>query len=354
MIKSLVKFLVGLVTTTVIYTYLHYSEAGIPPDTKYITSRLIVMVGIAAIAVWLLGLSSKILTKWINWNKKTALRFVSGIVINVPLLYGLCAGSYEALKYFKPFWTQVFGHLKSDELGIKLQILLFVVVFIHSISDLMIFSYKQFATGQIESVRLTRRQYQLQFEALKSQLSPHYLFNCLNTISSLVYTNPEDAETFIRKLVQTYQYILNTKDEKLVSLSRELEFIRAYNYLLKIRYPEGLGIEIEIPESVQETVLPPLTLQMLIENAVKHNDLSEKRPLRIKVSIDENEMLTVSNSKNERKLKAHSFHIGLQNIRSRYQFFTEKSIEIINEDLFQVTLPLLTNNQQLHEEGLHS
>lgn len=354
MFNILLRFSLSLVAGIGIYFYLHYSETGTFSSSEQLPKVFAVLVITSGVAGHLLTLSSRTLTRLIGWKKHTVTRFVTGLVVNSALMYLVILVAYQGLKTMDELWLEVFGVFQSEEISLKLLILLFVIIFVHSIFDLTIFSYRQFATGQIESVKLARRQYQLQFEALKSQLSPHYLFNCLNTISSLIYTSPESAETFIRKLVQTYQYILNTKDERLVTLNRELEFVRAYNYLLKIRYPEGLSIDLDIPETVMDTLLPPLTLQMLIENAVKHNDLSEQQPLEIRIGLDDKQLLSVTNTKNEKKMKAHSFNIGIENIKNRYRFFTEKSVQIINDDLFKVGLPLLNLNSKHIEEGIYS
>ena len=344
----------SVLTGTGIYVYLYYSESGLLPGIEALPYIISIIAPCSLIMSYLLTSLSRFLTRMISWQKYMGVRFFLGLILNMIILYFALVAIFESLKLSDSIWMPLFEVMQSDELGLKLVTLLFVLVFVHSIFDMTIFSYRQYASGQIESVKLARRQYQLQFEALKSQLSPHYLFNCFNTISSLIYTNPEDAEIFIRKLVQTYQYILNTRDERLVSLSRELEFVRAYNYLLKIRYPDELFIHVDIPENVLDTQIPPLALQMLIENAVKHNDLSDQNPLNIKIHLDKQHLLTVSNTRHEKRLKEHSFNIGIDNIKKRYGFFTERSIEIINGELFKVCLPLLNSQKERHEKGIYA
>jgi len=184
---------------------------------------------------------------------------------------------------------------------------------------------------------------ELQFEALKSQLSPHYLFNCLNTISSLVHRDPKLTESFIRRLAQTYQYILNTKNRKLVKLAEEIEFVKAYNYLLRVRFEEALKINIDLPEELLASDVPPLTLQILVENAVKHNVISEESPLEISIKADP-QTVTVSNNLTRRADVENSFKVGLENIKKRYEFFTEIPVRVVNNELFEVQLPVLNPN----------
>jgi LytS/YehU family sensor histidine kinase len=204
-----------------------------------------------------------------------------------------------------------------------------------------LYSYKQYAVTQIESIQSERKQLELQFEALKGQISPHYLFNSLNTISSLIYKDPQSAEQFVRRLAQTYQYILSTQSKKYVTLAEEIDFVQSYYYLLKIRFQQALTVEINLPASIMASQIPPLTLQMLVENAVKHNSINPDNPMFIYISALDNTQLRISNTKNEPKELAPSFKIGLENIKKRYEFFTDRKIEITDADKFMVSLPIL-------------
>ena len=225
--------------------------------------------------------------------------------------------------------------------AIKMAIIAMISVIIYSIVYFALFSYNQYAVVQIESVQLERRQLNLQFEALKSQLSPHYLFNCLNTISSLVYKDAGQAEVFIRRLAQTYKYILSTNNQRLVEVVKEVEFVKSYYYLLKVRYENSFDLEINLPENIMFSKLPPLTLQILVENAVKHNVFSRDNPLEVNIGSNDENMIKVSNTKTEKPADTSSFRVGLSNIKSRYKFFTESDIEIIDDDSFTVNLPVL-------------
>jgi LytS/YehU family sensor histidine kinase len=248
----------------------------------------------------------------------------------------------------KSFWKAL--DWNDADLKWKMGILLITVVFIYNVVYALLYSYQHYAIAQIETLRNERKQLELQFEALKSQISPHYLFNSLNTISSLLFKDLPSAEQFIRRLAQTYQYILSTQDKKYVLLKDEVDFVQSYYYLLRIRFQQQLSVEINLPSGIMNSRIPPLTLQMLVENAVKHNQLTGDKKLFIYITSQDNLYLKIINTKTTEVNDAHSFQVGLENIRKRYQYFTDRKIEIKDEDKFTVSLPVLDHRQKLIEQ----
>lgn len=328
------------------FVYLHYSEKGTFPVLSQNVSGLLLSVALGAMAGFTAYALNHLLDKWIPWKSSFAVRFLVGYIAQVIgvtiILFGLSSVLLETLGS-SVFWK---GFSLSDEdLKWKLLILILVSSFIYKVIYTLLFSYKQYAVTQIETVQNERRQLELQFEALKSQLSPHYLFNSLNTISSLIYNDPQTAEQFIRRLALTYQYILSTQHKKYVLLLDEIEFVQSYYYLLRIRFQQSLTLEINLPASVMNSPIPPLTLQLLVENAVKHNTISQDKPLFIYISSVDNTELRVSNTKNESEQASASFRIGLENIRKRYQFFTNRKIEVKDDEKFIVSLPVIKLKQ---------
>ena len=223
---------------------------------------------------------------------------------------------------------------------IKIAILFFILILIYEVIYFALYSYYSYATLQIETVKQERKQIELQLNALKSQLSPHFLFNSLNTISSLAFKNKKKAERFIRRLANMYDYTLKSYNSKLISLSEELSFVNSYLFLLETRFENKFKCSITISENLLESKIPPLTLQMLIENAVKHNQLSKKIPLEISITTDEN-YITIQNNLTEKQEKITSFNIGLKNINSRYLLLSNKGIIVINNNSFTVKIPIL-------------
>ena len=233
------------------------------------------------------------------------------------------------------------------ETSIKILIITFIGVLINSIIDFALYSYNQYAIVQIDAAKAARRQLKLQFEALRSQLSPHYLFNSLNTISSLIFKDPDLAEDFIRRLASTYQYILNNNHKQFVTLAEEVEFVKSYDYLLKVRFENNLQLEINLPPNIMDSKIPPLTMQMLVENAVKHNVITKDQPLSIYIHAIDNTDIKITNTKTHAPSDISSFNIGLENIKKRYSYFTNKTVEIEDTQKFSVKLPVISTN--LHQ-----
>lgn len=199
----------------------------------------------------------------------------------------------------------------------------------------------------IEAEQLKTERFAQQYQSLKDQLNPHFLFNSLNVLNNLVYDNPDTASRFIRQLSKIYRYVLDVQHEELVPLDREIEFAENYLSLQKIRFEEGLQYKIKVGKNTDH-YLPPLSLQLLLENAIKHNVASMANPLHIDIDIEGNN-LTVKNSLQlKSSLPEESAGIGLSNIRKRYDLLSSDAISIANENgFFAVRLPLLklTENQ---------
>lgn len=193
----------------------------------------------------------------------------------------------------------------------------------------------------IEAEQLRTEKIASKYQSLKDQLNPHFLFNCLNVLSSLVYEDADKSVAFIQKLSKIYRYVLEVQKDELVELDKELGFAKNYLELQKIRFGENLQFSIHVI-AVDGYLLPPLSLQLLLENAIKHNILSQKDPLFIQILQKENE-LWISNSFQPKSSQSESSTgVGLENIRLRYQHLSSKNIEVTQgENEFIVRLPLL-------------
>jgi len=175
---------------------------------------------------------------------------------------------------------------------------------------------------------------------LKNQVNPHFLFNTLNALTSLIYEDREKAVRFINKFSDVYRYVLESKDKEVVSIEEELEFVRAYSFLLQTRYEENISIE--IPEERIHGYIPPMALQLLVENAIKHNVISDEHPLFLKIRMDDQHIRVENNITETRENYDQHKGIGLKNILSRFEILTEKPVKIEKDDLqFRVILPVL-------------
>jgi sensor histidine kinase YesM len=194
---------------------------------------------------------------------------------------------------------------------------------------------------ELENEVLKRENLNAMHETLKQQVNPHFLFNSLNTLKSLTKNNPDQAVKFIGELASVYRYMLIHQDKKVVTLGEELDFMRSYLYLLKIRFGEAICTDTQVPDSVLENTMPPNTLQLLIENAVKHNALSIGKPLHISIFVREG-YLTVQNNLRAKSVLPASSQLGLNNISSRYLLLKGKDIVIRKIDNnFLVQLPII-------------
>ncbi|WP_172435939.1 sensor histidine kinase [Sediminicola luteus] len=191
-----------------------------------------------------------------------------------------------------------------------------------------------------ETERLKRKAILAELESLKNQTNPHFLFNALNSLTHLVKQDQNTAIMFIEQLSQTYRYILKAKDQHVVTLSEELEFLRHYLFLIQQRFGDKLQLSLDLPTSVHQHQLPVLALQPLVENAIKHNEVSKAFPLRIKIEMHK-DTLWVSNPIKPKIGSSESFGIGLDNLNERFHLLLGENIEIVNEDgHFKVGLPL--------------
>jgi hypothetical protein len=191
-----------------------------------------------------------------------------------------------------------------------------------------------------ESEAISRTQLENQLEALKAQLDPHFLFNSLNILSSLIDEN-EPAQDYLSRLSDVYRYVLLSKNRNTVSLKEEMQFVEAYLYLAKVRFQSGLQVDTDISESSLDLEVAPLSVQLLIENALKHNVISREHPLLIRI-CEEDGYLWVRNDIHKKVNLESSTKIGLQNIMERYRLISNMPVHIIRDSLrFEVAIPLL-------------
>jgi hypothetical protein len=313
----------------VFYIYLHVSASGKVPALKEHYQRYLLAILSTNLLGFLVLQIDGLLNQWLKWKTNFLLRFLVGFVLNVTLAVSLM---YVVGRYAL--------HTRQEEL-LKLCILYAITVFIYEIFYGWFYSYRHYAITQVDELKSNRLQLELQFESLKSQISPHYLFNCLNTISSLLFKDSKLAEEFIRRMAETFRYVVSNQKQQLVLLQEEIDFVRSYCFLLQVRFEQHLHLEINLPKSLMATKIPPLALQMLVENAVKHNQISKENALMVYISAIDNTYISVTNTKTKAINPAQSFKVGLDNIKQRYRFFTEEKVAVRDDEKFTVLLPVL-------------
>ena len=211
--------------------------------------------------------------------------------------------------------------------------------------------FKEWKEAVIEKESLRKESIESQYQALKNQVNPHFLFNSLNTLASIIPEDPNLSVEFVQKLSSVYRYVLQNKDKELVDLKTEIDFIKSYLFLQQIRFGENIKTEINIPEEMMHANVAPLTIQMLIENAIKHNIISSAHPLNIEIYSKDSNSIVVKNNLQKKSAVEDSTGIGLNNIVNRYKFLTSKPVElVITATEFIITLPLLKTESY---EGAH-
>ncbi|MEJ2584759.1 MAG: 2TM domain-containing protein [Robiginitalea sp.] len=205
-----------------------------------------------------------------------------------------------------------------------------------------LYYYKYRQESKVKEQKIIAGTAAAQFDALKNQLDPHFLFNSLNVLTSLIEEDPDQAQRFTTSLSKVYRYVLEQKNKELVPVDEEYAFARTYIRLLKMRFEDGIKFEIPDKSRNPEAKIVPLSLQLLLENAVKHNRVTPDSPLHIRV-VERDGFIVVSNDLQEKQVISKSSGVGLQNIRSRYALLTERQLRVEKtEDAFSVSVPMLT------------
>jgi two-component system, LytTR family, sensor kinase len=201
----------------------------------------------------------------------------------------------------------------------------------------------QIRFSEQEKMLVIKENINSQLAGLKNQINPHFLFNSLNTLSSLVHEDANRAEAFVLKLSKVYRYILDKNDEHLVHIKDELNYLQSYVYLMKERFGDNIIYEEQIDQRLLHKYILPLSLQITFENCIKHNIISKEKPLYIKlVTSEKGDYLTISNKLQKINFPEVKTAVGLDNIKKRYSYFTDKEVVIVeNDQSFSVSLPLL-------------
>ena len=308
-----------------------------------ITGRVILFGSINSVLVggsFMLGLMFIVSTldrklPWLHFPlKRLIVQFIVTIVFSlIVIVLAILLSGF--------FWQQKITSDYFLETGAFMVKIAFLFVFLGSLISNAIMFFTNWKEAAVQQEKLKREQLALQYETLKSQVNPHFLFNNLNSLTSLIGTNPDKAIDFVKKLSEVYRYVLDQKDHELVALETELKFLESYVFLQRIRFDTNLNIQIDVNPGKFKVI--PLSVQMLVENAIKHNEISDKNPLSIRIFSTEDDYLVVENLL-QKKVGSEGSGSGIQNIKDRYEFFTSKKVTISdNTEKFIVRIPLLTD-----------
>lgn len=256
--------------------------------------------------------------------------FLAGFVHNV-ILEKMELQAFLAKQSFQYYWISMF------------------IATVVALVFYAFFYYKYRQEFKVKEQKIIAGTASAKFDALKNQLDPHFLFNSLNVLTSLIEEDPKQAQKFTTSLSKVYRYVLEQKNKDLISVNEELQFAKTYVELLKMRFEDSIVFEVPDESQDPEARIVPLSLQLLLENAVKHNIVTSDKPLHIKV-YEENGTLVVANNLQEKQVVKKSTGVGLQNIKQRYGILTNRTVQIDRSASdFQVRLPMLSKQVSVME-----
>lgn len=293
----------------------------------------VIMFGLVKMAHWM--------NKKVSWEKSPGGRFYLQI-ISITFFVMLMVMGIRTLFNVVLFPSGFIRLLDEVVIGVFFLFISLLLVFI----DIGVHLLDKWRTSQAEIERFKKENLETQFEMLRMQVNPHFLFNSLNTLSSLIYQNQDTASNYVREMATVYRYMLEKRNSDIVSLHEELIFTQSYIYMLNLRFEDKIKFELNIRDWYRDKVIPPLTLQILIENAVKHNVVSQRKPLKIEIYTQSNYTLVVKNNLQPKTQGTYSSGIGLENIRSRMGILTDREMHVEKTDTeFIVTVPFLDANE---------
>jgi len=344
------KFIQYLVKTFILGIVISCAIAGVLMFIEYIFGRnfemnraFLIEIGYYILYGIVLTMINSTFFDYMNnhvvWDKFKKYRIILGVLGSIVLT--LAGIFFIRMILSLVFERETMAEFLQNEVAgnyvIALLITMVISLFFHTI-----YFYKKSQENKVKEQKIIAGTASAKFESLKNQIDPHFLFNSLNVLSSLIEENPDNAQKFTTSLSKIYRYVLEQKDKELVSLEEELSFAKTYMNLLKMRFENSLFYE--LPETVAnpEAKVVPLSLQLLLENTVKHNVVSEQRPLNIRI-IDNGDYLIIQNDFQKKEVLQDRQGVGLQNIINRYGIITNRKVLIEqNQKQFSVSIPILT------------
>ena len=270
------------------------------------------------------------------WDNNPVRRFFAQALVDVSL--SILIITFFRIMHVYLNWGSNYINVIEEFVNL-IVVAIFTLIFV--IGDLSYFLVNRWRVSLAELESFKKENLAFEFGMLKTQINPHFLFNSLNTLSGLVHTNADTASEFIRQLSRLYRNLLKEK-ENVHELEKELELLKSYTYLVGLRFSNNLYINLDIKPEHLNFKIAPMSLQMLIENAIKHNIISAKKPLNIEINSLADNRIEVVNNLQPKLEKEESTEIGLKNIKKRYEFLTHRAVDIIqNETEFRVIIPLI-------------
>ncbi|MGD1848735.1 MAG: sensor histidine kinase [Salibacteraceae bacterium] len=331
-------FLVAGLTPPLFINIPEWVEAGyMPTAAEWQTLGMKMIIG--SIITLTISLTVFQIVSWLQrkypWEENITRRAILEIVCTYPVAVGMILLLGLPMYFLAPYEEGLEAFCASN---ITITILMNTVLLAFSEG---VYYFKLWKKSLLRNEQLEKENLRSQLESLRTQVNPHFLFNSLSVLSSLIYSDQAKAEQFVDEFARVYRYVLDIREKTVVTLREELDFIHSYLFLQQIRFGENLKVDIQIDEERLNDFVPPLSLQLLLENAIKHNTVSRDTPLVVAL-YNEGEKLVVRNNLQPRDEKVPSTGLGLQNLKERYRLFADSIPEFVATDSFYFArLPLI-------------
>ncbi len=325
-----IPIIIGLIITLLAY------------PQGFLSVRTMLFVLIYSLAIGIPSMKSFEYIEWklerhISWLKRPNLRFILTALLEI--IIGILILTIVNYLIFIVIQRQQIDILYSKTFeGLKYLIgSITIGIILINLSHF----FKSWKQAAVNEEKLKREKLAIEYEALKNQVNPHFLFNSLTALSSLVYKDQDKAVTFIREFSNVFRYVLECREKEVVDFATEKKLLESISYLYRIRYEDSLQIIIDLSDASDKFIIP-MALQMLLENAIKHNTISVNKPLRVKIG-EEDGYVVVKNNLQPKKTEIVSSKIGLENIKSRYKYLSDKEVVVdMSDENFIVKIPVLS------------
>ena len=355
MTKALLKgFLKALGLSVIIFVVLVIIAVASGETINWNTQLLISFLFTMLYTFSLYGANTLVfdgMAKIFNNRKAMVLRVIVGFIssVVVSLFVILLLRIFEDIAIEGESWKEFWAEEKISNYYIAM-----IITLIMSMLGHIFYFYKRYQENRVKQQKIIAGTASAKFETLKNQIDPHFLFNSLNVLSSLIEENPDNAQRFTTSLSKVYRYVLEQRDKELVSVQEELAFAKTYMNLLKMRFENSISFEMLEATTNPEAKVVPLSLQLLLENTIKHNVVSQKKPLHIKI-FEEKGYLIVQNDFRKKEVLSGRKGVGLQNIISRYAIISSREVVIEQtQEHFTVKLPILTKQVTIMEMPVYN
>lgn len=263
------------------------------------------------------------------------------LIMVIKMLILVVLATCVTISYAWFFFTYIVPYPVGSEFYFDFVLMsLLVPLFVNGVG-MTLHYYQQWKSESSQRQSLEEENIKAQFEILKNQVNPHFLFNCFNALSVLIKESQSRADEFLKHLARVYRFVLEVKEKELIKVREELEVMQSYVHLMKGRLGDKLTVTLNVPEAQQEYYIPPLTLQILMENALKHNKATKDEPLRIDIEMNDRNEISFKNNLNLVQ-DVQSTNIGLKNIIERYEYLSDSGIQIEKSaESFAVSVPLI-------------